>query len=32
MGLRSQKAVQCCQSLKTWKQALERGETRLTVV
>ncbi|HCL5276590.1 TPA: integrase domain-containing protein [Salmonella enterica] len=32
MGLRSQEAVQCCQSLKTWKQALERGETRLTVV
>lgn len=32
MGLRSQEAVQCCQSLKTWRQALERGETRLTVV
>lgn len=32
MGLRSQEAVQCCQSLKTWKQSLERGETRLTVV
>ncbi|NIY47869.1 integrase domain-containing protein [Cedecea colo] len=32
MGLRSQEAVQCCQSLKMWKQALERGETRLTVV
>ncbi|EDW2259854.1 integrase domain-containing protein [Salmonella enterica] len=32
MGLRSQEAVQCCQSLKTWKQALERGETRLTVI
>lgn len=32
MGLRSQEAVQCCQSLKTWIQALERGETRLTVV
>ncbi|AYL72258.1 integrase domain-containing protein [Citrobacter freundii] len=32
MGLRSQEAVQCCQSLKTWKQALERDETRLTVV
>ncbi|WP_258329402.1 integrase domain-containing protein [Citrobacter farmeri] len=32
MGLRSQEAVQCRQSLKTWKQALERGETRLTVV
>ncbi|MBA4714497.1 MULTISPECIES: integrase domain-containing protein [Citrobacter] len=32
MGLRSQEAVQCCQSLKAWKQALERGETRLTVV
>lgn len=32
MGLRSQEAVQCCQSLKTWKKALERGETRLTVV
>ncbi|MEE3663694.1 integrase domain-containing protein [Brenneria sp. g21c3] len=32
MGLRSQEAVQCAQSLRTWKQALERGETRLTVV
>lgn len=32
MGLRSQEAVQSVQSLKTWKQALERGETRLTVV
>ncbi|EBO7883947.1 DNA-binding protein [Salmonella enterica] len=32
MGLRSQEAVQCCQSLKTWKQVLESGETRLTVV
>lgn len=32
MGLRSQEAVQCCQSLKTWKQALEHGEIRLTVV
>lgn len=32
MGLRSQEAVQCAQSLRTWKQALERGETRITVV
>ena len=32
MGLRSQEAVQCCQSLKTWKKVLERGETRLAVV
>ncbi|AXW86860.1 DNA-binding protein [Lonsdalea britannica] len=32
MGLRSQEAVQCAQSLRTWKQALERGESRLTVV
>ncbi|EMA3755341.1 integrase domain-containing protein [Salmonella enterica] len=32
MGLRSQKAVQSAQSLKTWRQALERGDTRLTVV
>jgi len=32
MGLRSQEAVQCCQSLKTWRQAIERGETRLTAV
>jgi site-specific recombinase XerD len=32
MGLRSQEAVQCCQSLKTWKQALVQGKTRLTVV
>ncbi|EAO2688102.1 DNA-binding protein [Salmonella enterica] len=32
MGLRSQEAVRCPQSFKTWQQALERGETRLTVV
>lgn len=32
MGLRSQEAVQSAQSLKTWRQALDRGETRLTVV
>ncbi|MGK4333560.1 integrase domain-containing protein [Lonsdalea quercina] len=32
MGLRSQEAVQCAQSLGTWKQALEHGEARLTVV
>ncbi|HBM2002009.1 TPA: integrase domain-containing protein [Escherichia coli] len=32
MGLRSQEAVQSMQSLRTWKQAIERGETRLTVV
>ncbi|ECF0392991.1 DNA-binding protein, partial [Salmonella enterica subsp. enterica serovar Agona] len=32
MGLRSQEAVQSVQSLKTWKQAIERGDTRLTVV
>lgn len=32
MGLRSQEAVQCAQSLRTWKQALEHGETRQTVV
>ncbi|EBA4498577.1 DNA-binding protein [Salmonella enterica] len=32
MGLRSQEAVQSAQSLKTWKQAIERGDTRLTVV
>ncbi|EJD9505248.1 integrase domain-containing protein [Salmonella enterica] len=32
MGLRSQEAVQSAQSLKTWEQALERGESRLTVV
>ncbi|MFS9419477.1 MULTISPECIES: integrase domain-containing protein [Citrobacter] len=32
MGLRSQEAVQSCQSLKTWRQAMDRGETRLTVV
>ncbi|EKZ7850170.1 integrase domain-containing protein, partial [Salmonella enterica] len=30
MGLRSQEAVQSAQSLKTWEQALDRGETRLT--
>ncbi|ENR9169170.1 integrase domain-containing protein, partial [Salmonella enterica] len=32
MGLRSQEAVQSAQSLKTWRQALERGESRLTVL
>lgn len=32
MGLRSQEAVQSVQSLKTWRQAQERGDTRLTVV
>lgn len=32
MGLRSQEAVQSAQSLKTWKQAVERGDSRLTVV
>ncbi|RLM24714.1 DNA-binding protein [Brenneria alni] len=32
IGLRSQEAVQCAQSLRTWKQALERDETRLTIV
>ncbi|EGO8361665.1 DNA-binding protein [Escherichia coli] len=32
MGLRSQEAVQSAQSLKTWRQAIERGEPRLTVV
>ncbi|MDK9585639.1 integrase domain-containing protein [Lelliottia wanjuensis] len=32
MGLRSQEAVQSAQSLKTWKQAVERGDTHLTVV
>jgi site-specific recombinase XerC len=32
MGLRSQEAVQSVQSLKTWRQALEHGDTRLTVV
>ncbi|CAK6491482.1 hypothetical protein PANNVG_01267 [Pantoea sp. Nvir] len=32
LGLRSQEAVQSAQSLKTWRQALERGDTRLSVV
>ncbi|EFR8872222.1 DNA-binding protein [Salmonella enterica] len=32
LGLRSQEAVQSAQSLKTWRQAIERGEPRLTVV
>lgn len=32
MGLRSQEAVRCPQSFKTWRQALARGEPRLTVV
>ena len=31
MGLRSQEAAQRAQSLKTWKQAVERGDARLTV-
>ncbi|AXW87009.1 DNA-binding protein [Lonsdalea britannica] len=32
MGLRSQEAVQCLQSLQTWAKALERGDEQLTVV
>ncbi|EEB9696286.1 DNA-binding protein [Salmonella enterica subsp. enterica] len=32
MGLRSQEAVRCCQSLYTWREALARGDTRLTIV
>ncbi len=32
MGLRSEEAVRCSQSLKTWSQALARGDERLTVV
>ncbi|HHT8225527.1 MULTISPECIES: integrase domain-containing protein [Citrobacter] len=32
MGLRSQEAVQSARSLKTWQQALDRGESRLMVV
>lgn len=32
MGLRSQEAVQCCQSLKSWAAALDRGDERLQVV
>ncbi|WP_058914142.1 integrase domain-containing protein [Entomohabitans teleogrylli] len=32
MGLRSQEVVQNVQSLKTWKQVLDRGESRLMVV
>ncbi|MFC3394479.1 integrase domain-containing protein [Brenneria rubrifaciens] len=32
MGLRSQEAVQCSQSLKTWAEALERGDEQLTVI
>ncbi|EAP0879302.1 DNA-binding protein [Salmonella enterica subsp. enterica] len=32
MGLRSQEAVQSVLSLKTWRQALDRGDTCLTVV
>ncbi|MEB7887320.1 integrase domain-containing protein [Serratia fonticola] len=31
MGLRSQEAVQCHQSLNTWLKALDRGDTRLPV-
>jgi len=32
MGLRSQEAVQCSQSLPTWAAALDRGDERLTIV
>ncbi|UGA51791.1 MULTISPECIES: integrase domain-containing protein [Dickeya] len=32
MGLRSQEAVQCSQSLQTWATALERGDEQLKVV
>ncbi|HAX4803357.1 TPA: DNA-binding protein [Escherichia coli] len=32
MGLRSQEAVRCSGSLKTWREALAHGDTRLTVV
>lgn len=32
MGLRSQEAVRCSGSLKTWREALEHGDTHLTVV
>lgn len=32
MGLRSQEAVQCSQSLKTWQQALKRGDRQLHIV
>ncbi|KFX02590.1 DNA-binding protein [Pectobacterium betavasculorum] len=32
MGLRSQEAVQCSQSLPTWAAALDRGDERFTVV
>lgn len=32
MGLRSQEAVQCAQSLKTWRQALENSDHRLRIV
>jgi len=32
LGLRSQEAVQSAQSLRTWQQALERGDTRFTVI
>ena len=30
MGLRSQEAVRCSGSLKTWREALEKGDTRLS--
>lgn len=32
LGLRSQEAVQCAQSLKTWRQVLDRGDERLRIV
>ncbi|EIJ2662286.1 integrase domain-containing protein [Escherichia coli] len=32
MGLRSQEAVRCSRSLQTWRQSLESGAPRLTIV
>lgn len=32
LGLRSQEAVQCANSLKTWKKQLERNQSTLTIV
>lgn len=32
LGLRSEEAVQSCQSLNTWKDAIEKGEAKLKIV
>lgn len=32
LGLRSEEAVQCCQSLQTWRKELQQGKDHVTVV